>query len=329
MIDALSEMASLAGVAGRLAGPAAEDDRTAAALDAGTLGGTSLLGVTNRRVLGAFRATGEETEAVAGVGGIVVDAGPDLPSGTMPEDACSVIFLSIVLFVSMPLFAGEILVAAAISSAPGRGLFSGLEVVVDGCARVGGSATGFLPDGNLGAVASFDGNAGVIFGELFALTGSRAGKSSACRTASSFEALDAWAAISFDNPLWTANSLMLFLASLPPCGTSASATGGFCPVTGLGLSSARDRGMDGRLTRTEAGLVGGRGACRPASPNRTGGCAWLKSSPAGTIGYIEEGSGDSLSDTKASTDSEASSRGSKSSSVEYISSPRNVRMDYM
>lgn len=156
---------------------------------------------------------------------------------------------------------------------------------------------------------------------------SRAGKSSSCSTRLPFEVFEACEAMSLLRPLFAASSLMVFFGSFVAGDVSSFAIEAFDFVADFGTS-----GVTGRRIAGEKGTAGDLDgvadlAWGPGvdflSPIGVGLYTWLRPSPGGTEGVNMplgnngigvSRSGMSLSATKASTDIDASSRGSKSSS---------------
>ncbi len=166
----------------------------------------------------------------------------------------------------------------------------------------------------------------MTFGVEPALGESKAGKSWSCSTRLPFAAFDACVAISLLKPLFTASSLMDFFASVATAGVSSFAFETFDLVVDFGTSGVTGRGIAGEKGRAGdlngvADLAWGPGVDLPSPIGE--GCAWLTPSPGGTEGVnIPLGNNatcasrdaTSLSATRASTDVDASSRGSRSSS---------------
>lgn len=151
---------------------------------------------TRRRVLGAALVTGEERDAVVGVGVGTAEVTWDLVGGAALETPCSGDFSDGPATSEMLLW-GIVLVAAAISRAPGIGRFSVLVSALVGEGLLGEDLLALLllagffswAAGFAGCIG-FDGKAGVTFGVEPALEESRAGKSSSCSTRLPFEAFE-------------------------------------------------------------------------------------------------------------------------------------------
>lgn len=247
IMEALSEINSLTGVSGRIAALAVvrtEGPAKGAPLPEG-VGGASTLGVcTTRRVLGAARAKGDDTEAVVGVG----SAGN--AESLSDDDFSAAEAVSIALdWVA--------LVAAAMLSIPGVGRFSGARCsALAGPVDAGGA--GDLPLSTNFSVAAFllcealglfavglEEETGGVGAGCETLGVPRAGKSSSCSVV--FCVLTR--AMSLDKPLSTASALIFFFAS----GTEVDVA--FFALCGVGVLAVAFTGTIGKATGGVCGML--------------------------------------------------------------------------
>lgn len=221
-------------------------DRIEAVTEGGMVtGGVSVRGVcTSRRVLGAALATGDDTDAVVGVGVGAAEVNWDFAGCAALElpgsDDFSGPFATCGTFLW-----GNVFVAASISRVPGTGRFSFLATFFSGELLFAVFPVAFLSFGVFAGWLGFDGTAGVTFGVEPGLEESRAGKSSSCKTRFPFEVFEDCDAISLLRPLFAASSTILFLASVDAGDDSFFDAEAFAFVVDFGTKGVTGRGIAG------------------------------------------------------------------------------------